>query len=177
MIINQSKIKKFSAIIAIMVLFNVVIPYGAFAKTQAQYNRNESWGNLRYVEIYNPDSFSCLEYKVIKSRYIPVTAYTSHPWETDSTPFTTASGVKVRDGIIAANFLPFGTLVRFPDYFGNKVFEVQDRMNPRYYYQADIWMPNKEEAKAFGRKILKIEILELKQYCELKEDIQELTLR
>ena len=37
-----------------------------------------------------------------------VTAYSSTPEETDDTPRITASGGEVRDGIVAANFLPFG---------------------------------------------------------------------
>ena len=38
-----------------------------------------------------------------------VTAYSSTPEETDDTPFVTASGTSVRDGVIATNFLEFGT--------------------------------------------------------------------
>ena len=75
--------------------------------------------------------------------YVMVTAYSSTPDQTDDTPFHTANGTYVRDGIIAANFLKFGTKVRFPDYFGNRVFEVQDRMNARYTNRADIWMPTR----------------------------------
>lgn len=90
---------------------------------------------------------------------IVVTAYNSEPGQTDSTPFITAFNTRVRDGIIATNFLPKGTIVRFPDVFGEKEFVVEDRMNKRYYYRADIWMASKQEAVNFGAKALKMEIL------------------
>lgn len=91
---------------------------------------------------------------------VVVTAYSSTPEETDDTPFITASGEIVREGIVANNMLGFGTRVRFPELFGDKVFEVQDRMHWRKGdYQLDIWFPNKEEALAFGAKTTKIEIL------------------
>ena len=90
---------------------------------------------------------------------IMVTAYNSLPEQTDDTPFITASGTRTRDGIIAANFLPIGAIVRFPDVYGEKEFIVEDRMNKRYYYKADIWMAEKQDALNFGAKVLKIEIL------------------
>lgn len=94
--------------------------------------------------------------------YVIVTAYSSTLEQTDATPCITASGLNVcernRENIIAANFLPIGTKIRFPEYFGNKIFTVQDRMNPRYYYRADVWMKSREAAKEFGVKKLKIEI-------------------
>jgi 3D (Asp-Asp-Asp) domain-containing protein len=90
---------------------------------------------------------------------VPVSAYTSAVAECDSTPFTTANGSQVRDGIVAANFLKFGTRFRIPEYFGNKVFEVHDRMNARYQYRIDIWMLKKADARAWGVRNVKIEIL------------------
>ena len=89
---------------------------------------------------------------------ISMTAYSSTPDQTDSTPFITANGSHVRDGIVAANFLPFGTKVRIPEVFGDKVFSVEDRMNARYYYKMDVWMPTYEEAKNFGLKYVEVEI-------------------
>lgn len=98
---------------------------------------------------------------VKKTIRLTVTAYSSTVDQTDADPFTTASGEKVRDGIIAHNGLPFGTRVRFPDAFGEKVFVVADRLNARKgYYIADVWMPTREDAKRWGAPILKMEILE-----------------
>lgn len=91
--------------------------------------------------------------------WIVITAYSSTPDQTDSSPFITAFGTQVRDGIIAANFLPFGTKVRFPTLYGDKIFVVEDRMNARYNYHADIWMQTREGAKEFGARIAPIEIV------------------
>lgn len=79
-----------------------------------------------------------------------VTAYSSTPEETDDTPFTTASGTTVRDGIVATNLLPFGTKVMIPEHFGDKVFVVEDRMHQRKTNNLDVWMESKEKALRFG---------------------------
>lgn len=90
---------------------------------------------------------------------VPFSAYTSRPEETDDTPFITADGSHVADGIIAANFLKFGTKVRIPKLFGDKVFVVHDRMNKRYPYKIDIWMENYSDAIKFGVRHADIEIV------------------
>ena len=91
---------------------------------------------------------------------IPTTAYTSRPQETDSTPFITADGSHVRDGIVAANFLKFGTKIRIPELYGDKIFEVHDRMNARYWYKVDIWMDDLQDARQHGVRRLTIEVVE-----------------
>jgi 3D (Asp-Asp-Asp) domain-containing protein len=90
-----------------------------------------------------------------------VTAYSSHPSETDDTPFITASGTVVRDGVAASNIFPIGTKFRLPDYFGDKVFVVEDRMNPRYNdtHIVDIWFSDRSEALNFGKRTLTLELL------------------
>jgi 3D (Asp-Asp-Asp) domain-containing protein len=62
---------------------------------------------------------------------LKVTAYTSLADETDDTPFITADGSYVHDGIVATNLLPFGTKVMIPSLFGDKIFTVDDRMSKR----------------------------------------------
>ena len=94
-----------------------------------------------------------------RTMYIVVTAYNSEVGQTDSAPFITAFNTHVRDGIVATNFLPKGTMVRFPDFSGDKEFVVEDRMNKRYYHHMDIWMEHKVDAVNFGSKFLKMEIL------------------
>ena len=89
---------------------------------------------------------------------IPVTAYSSTVDQCDDDPFTTANGDHVYDGGIATNFLPFGTKVKIPEYFGDKVFTVNDRMNKRYDYRADVWMETREEAIQFGIQYVTIEV-------------------
>lgn len=98
-------------------------------------------------------------YKVVGKKQVYVTAYSSTPDQTDSTPFITASNTHVRDGIVAANWLPFGAKIRIPSVYPNKVFTVEDRMNVRYNQRADIWFPTRQEALDFGIKLLDIEIL------------------
>lgn len=99
------------------------------------------------------------EPRVIKERWITASAYSSTRDQTDGSPFTTAWQTPVRDGIVATNFLPKGSMVKFPDLYGDKIFIVEDRMNARYFYRADIWMPTREEAIEFGMKYLHIQVL------------------
>jgi 3D (Asp-Asp-Asp) domain-containing protein len=91
---------------------------------------------------------------------VSLTAYTSRVEECDDTPFITADGSRVRDGIIAANFLKFGTRVRIPALFGDKIFEVHDRMNRRYTNRVDVWMEDLADARQFGVRNAVIEIIE-----------------
>ena len=100
------------------------------------------------------------EPETVRSLAVVVTAYSSTDWQTDDTPFITAAGTQVRDGIIANNLLPFGTKVRLPEIYGDKIFVVEDRMNSRKgYYHVDIWFPSYEEAKNFGAERTYIEVL------------------
>jgi len=88
-----------------------------------------------------------------------VTAYSSTVDQCDDTPFITANGTYVHDGIVAANWLKFGTRVRIPDVFGDKVFIVADRMNPRFDNRLDIWMAGRADAVKFGLQHLEVEVL------------------
>lgn len=107
----------------------------------------------------NPSSFEEPSENPRKLKVI-VTAYSSSVWETQGDPFITASGIRVRDGIVANNLLSFGTEIRLPEIFGDKVFIVEDRMHWRKgYYHVDIWFPSYETALAFGAKLTEIEIL------------------
>lgn len=87
-----------------------------------------------------------------------VTAYSSTPDQTDSTPFTTANGTTVHSGVVAANFLPFGTRLRLPKHFGDQVFVVADRMNERYANRLDIWMESRAAALTWGVRYVNIEV-------------------
>ncbi|MEK7189251.1 MAG: hypothetical protein AAB671_02010 [Patescibacteria group bacterium] len=96
---------------------------------------------------------------VVAEHWLTATAYSSEPRQTDATPFTTAWITPVRDGVVALNFLPKGSMVRFPDMYGDKIFIVEDRMNVRYPYRVDIWMHTREEAKQFGIQYVRMEEL------------------
>lgn len=107
----------------------------------------------------NPPSFEKPSENPRKLKVI-VTAYSSTVWQTQGDPFITASGTRVRDGIVANNLLNFGAKIRLPEIFGDKVFIVEDRMHPRKgYYHVDIWFSSYETALAFGAKLTEIEIL------------------
>ena len=105
-------------------------------------------------------------------RVVPgvITAYTSTPDQTDDSPFIAASGKHVYDGMIAVNGLPFGTRIKIPELYGDKIFTVDDRMNKRYSCRAtrcrlDIWLDTtKKEAKKFGVKKFTVEV-----YYQAKE--------
>ncbi len=94
--------------------------------------------------------------KIIK---VLITAYSSSVDETDDTPFITASGSYVRHGVVAANFLSFGTKIRMPEIFGGQIFTVEDRLHKSYNDRIDIWFPSKGEAWNFGIQFSEIEIL------------------
>lgn len=100
------------------------------------------------------------ELKVVGTKEVTMTAYSSTPDQTDDSPFITANGEHVYDGGVACNFLPFGAKVRIPDYFGDKVFTVNDRMAKRFSDRIDVWMETRSDALQFGRRTLAVEILE-----------------
>jgi 3D (Asp-Asp-Asp) domain-containing protein len=94
----------------------------------------------------------------LEIHHVIATAYSSTVDQCDDTPFITANNTRVRDGIIAANFLPFGTRVKIPKLYGDKEFVVTDRMNKKYEYRIDIWMETRQEAIDFGAQYVEIEV-------------------
>lgn len=103
----------------------------------------------------------------LKKIRVVATAYSSESWQTDDAPCIPADGYdlcehykKYGEGnTIAANFLPFGSHIKLPEVFGEKVFVVHDRMNGKYGYgRIDVWMPTQAEAKAFGVKYMEMEL-------------------
>ena len=94
-----------------------------------------------------------------KVLYLHLTAYSSDEDQTDDTPFLTANGTYVHDGIVATNLLPFGTQVEIPALFGNKIFTVEDRMNVRMTGRMDVWMPSRAQALYFGSNYANVVVL------------------
>jgi 3D (Asp-Asp-Asp) domain-containing protein len=82
--------------------------------------------------------------------FLTITGYSSSYDETDEDPWITAYNTLARDGIVASNILPFGTKIKIPSLFGDKIFIVEDRMNPRYGEHIDVWFPTKWQALQFG---------------------------
>src|SRR3989338_6629811 len=97
------------------------------------------------------------------SKHITITAYNSEVGQTDDSPCITANGFDVCvNGVevtMAANFLSFGAKIKIPELFGDRVFVVRDRMNRRFSNRVDVWMIEKQDAKQFGVKYAKIQVL------------------
>lgn len=107
------------------------------------------------------------EREPVKTIWVVVTAYSSTPDQTDSTPCIAAKGFDLckayaelgEGNTIAANFLAINKQVKLPELFGDKTFAVRDRMNARYGQgRIDVWMPTREMAKEFGVKRVKMEV-------------------
>jgi 3D (Asp-Asp-Asp) domain-containing protein len=106
-----------------------------------------------------------LENKALENKSIKIfaiiTGYSSTEEETDNTPFLTASGKTVQEGMVANNFFPFGTKIKIPELFGEKIFVVEDRMKKdKLKSHFDVWFDNKEKAKNFGLNFAWVEIVE-----------------
>jgi 3D (Asp-Asp-Asp) domain-containing protein len=98
---------------------------------------------------------------VVRRLPVVVTAYSSTPEQTDDTPYVTAAGTFVREGIVANNYLSFGTKIRIPEIYDDKIFVVEDRMSwKKGNYHIDVWFSDHGEALVFGAKNTYIEILE-----------------
>lgn len=164
---NIKSVKKFllSGFIFLIILTSFVNFQGQEDKIMAyQQERVQGFGEVPIfvVQKNSLKGFSSpkIQYRVKERIRVIMTAYSSSVWETQGDPFITASGTRVRWGTVAANFLPFGTKIRIPSLFGEKIFIVEDRMHPRKRMQVDIWHPTRLEALEFGAKRGYIEILE-----------------
>jgi 3D (Asp-Asp-Asp) domain-containing protein len=104
---------------------------------------------------------------------VHITAYTSSVAETDSTPFHTSTGQRVRSGIVA--FSPdmvrrYGykakvSIVRYLPSRGcnskaltYSSFIVEDTTNPRFTKRMDIWFQNRSAALSYGKCVAVISI-------------------
>jgi len=88
---------------------------------------------------------------------VAASGYAPSPYQTDSTPCITAAGTRVRKGTVASNFLPLGTILEI----NGEKYIVEDRINPRYKKKAiDIFFVSTSEALEFGRRTLKVTIVE-----------------
>ena len=101
--------------------------------------------------------------KVISTSEHVITAYNSDVAQTDSDPCTTANGFNVcrhdKEDTIAANFLKFGTKVKIPSLFGNRIFIVRDRMNSKHPERVDVWMKHYKDAINFGIRVADIQVV------------------
>ena len=122
-----------------------------------------AFGFLYYAQAQVPNEFL----QVVSTRNILATAYSSTPDQTDGSPCVTADGYNLcasgEENIIAMNHIPFGTKIRLPEVFGEKIFTVHDRMNSRFDDRIDIWMASRDKAVQFGAQEVKMEIVETYQ--------------
>jgi len=169
------KIKVALALILILFTFHMTMPQAVYAKTVAEPNifkqfvmKSATPLDLLTERFINNelgiDEPIDSGVKVLKTHTVVATAYSSSPDQTDSTPCITANGYDVceanEENVIAANFLRFGTKVRIPELYGDQVFTVQDRMNPKYNSRIDLWKTSRNRAIDFGKRLVKIEVIE-----------------
>ncbi len=94
------------------------------------------------------------------SMRVLATGYSSSVWETDDTPFITASNTRTRPGVVA---LSRDMLQRHnpnaPFSFGDVIhvsgigdFHVEDSMHWRWRRRIDIWFPSRDAAWHFGKR-------------------------
>ena len=142
-----------------------VAPIKAEAETMGEQKIPQSLGFKGGLSMVQDNSLVAMGGPSLPSREVVskvsaiLTAYSSTVWETDEDPFITASGKFVRDGVVANNSLPFGTKIKIPELYGEKVFIIEDRMGVPGKSNFDIWFPSYWEAKNFGKKYSYIEIL------------------
>lgn len=181
--------KRLLIIITVVILANLIFtPYPTLAYS-GDVSKDEQAISLDYqliadeqvktlIKIINPEVLNwgvfgsgdshLPENKALTVKYTinaTITAYNSEVGQCDDSPCITANGFDVckhaKEDTIAMNGMKMGTKVRFPELFGTKVFVVRDRMNARYgSNRADVWMISKADAKKFGVKFAKMEVLE-----------------
>ncbi len=151
-----------------LILFGLFIEFSPFFSSEAQEKRGVFFiEELPLAVIFqkntilafsNPNNPSLPPPKRIS---VVVTGYSSTPCQTDDDPYITAAGTLVRKGIVANNFLPFGTKIKIPELFGDEIFIVEDRMHWRKgNYIVDVWFPDYWQALNFGAHKTYIEIVE-----------------
>ncbi len=157
---NKLKNNLISLILAVLVL-NMAMP-GLVSAAQIGILPNDNQESLTLVEsidgkLFHSSDTKAKPHKVMK---MTLTAYSSTFDQTDEDPFTAASGKRVYDGMVAVNGLPFGTKIKIPALYGEKIFTVDDRMNARYgSNRMDIWMnAPRKSVDAFGVKRAVVEI-------------------
>lgn len=157
---NKFKTIKTSLILGVL-LIEVMFPALAMAaKTDILANNKEK--ELTVAESSEGKLLNLIKGVKRPNKVVPtvLTAYSSTPDQTDDDPFVAASGKRVYDGMVAANWLPMGTKIKIPALYGEKIFTVDDRMNARYGYgRMDIWMDApRVQVNKFGVKRAAVEV-------------------
>jgi 3D (Asp-Asp-Asp) domain-containing protein len=132
---RQRRRKRKRVAFSLILLFLLLLSFCALAKGQAMPKKGQ----------------------IIYSGIAVATAYNSEEGQTDSTPWVTASGTRCREGVIASNFLPFGTKVKIEGF--NRTFVVEDRMHKRFSDRIDIWFRHHQDAKQFGKRKIRYDVI------------------
>jgi 3D (Asp-Asp-Asp) domain-containing protein len=173
-------VERFTAMTAIAAMLVGMIPVQAVnAQTNEIVASNIPYAVVNTSTLLREDFPVAGEREAPRTRSIVATSYSSDPYQTDSTPCLPAMNYDLCEhamngevNTIAANDLPLGTQVRFPELYGDTVFVVRDRMNRRYtgksridFYVAKLDadgnvdnVASKQNAINFGVKRLKMEI-------------------
>ncbi|MFA6215294.1 MAG: hypothetical protein WC768_01870 [Patescibacteria group bacterium] len=171
-IVKTIKYRKIEVITLFVLISEFVFPHYSLAATVASQPASNMLvqGQNLVIKAENSDNQKVYlakpikEVKVLAVYKLTVTAYSSTVDQCDSDPCSTANGFNLckhnQEDVIAANFLPFGTKVRLPEYFGDRIFTVQDRMNARYPDHADVWFKTRAAAIKFGAVYTKLEVIE-----------------
>lgn len=127
------------------------------ARSAPTYHKPEVRGTIKEEEKEEKKDYE--QRWVSVSAYAPLDANAVPGMCFSGDPSVTASGSTAREGIVAANFLSFGTKIRIPSLFGDRVLIVEDRMSSRYNNTVDVLVSSQQEAINFGKKNTYIEIL------------------
>lgn len=163
-LLNNALIK-IIAIYLIIVIINLHLPQYSLASALDMSNNVEDQTSL-LTENFNynvrlpiiPDKQPT---NVVK---LWLTAYNSHISQTDGNPCNTAFNFNLcehnEEDVVATNYLylSYGAKIKIPELFGDKVFTVVDRMNPKFQATIDVWMKDYQSAVKFGRKFTVVEI-------------------
>lgn len=149
-------------VIMIIVLCTLFTIRGSYAESTHDFERPKVEPIVRNYEVLkNKEVITKPSNATIRE----VTAYNAgDPHQTDSSPCISANGenvcIALEEGYkrCAANFVPFGTILRIAHY-GDCM--VTDRMNSRFSNRVDIAMKvyEKERALKFGKQNLEVEII------------------
>jgi len=160
---DRNDLKSASPVLYFFIMFMVIfiVAVYAFAHFLEQDTKRLSDPVARLLKVTQKiqiDEESFFNYVENNLVGIPVTltAYSPSKSECDDTPHTTASMVRVTEGIVALSrdleakyCLSFGDLIMLE---GLGVFQFQDRMNKRIKNTVDIFFWDRTEALKFGRR-------------------------
>jgi 3D (Asp-Asp-Asp) domain-containing protein len=164
--IGKLSLRAKSVVALILAVFcvNMLMPQTAFAQIKADAPVELIWESAAPIDLLTAAYAADQSVQIVKKYKVVATAYSSEPAQTDDTPCITANGYDVcaanKENVVAANFLKIGTKVRVPALYGNKIFYVYDRMNPKYNTRMDFWKKSKQTAIDFGVKYIEIEIVQ-----------------